>query len=101
MLTHTDHYEGMPARLYRTPDEIRRDIRKITAKIKEADEMLSVRSILLDLLGECSVSDPLKWIPELRETVEEAEKSLRALVRLRESLSFLEQELEETLCALR
>ena len=100
MLTHTDRLEGIPARLYRAPEEIRRDIRKITEKIKETDEQLSVRSILLEMLGECTIGDPKKWIPELRETVEEAERSLAALTRLRKSLDYLECELEETLCAL-
>lgn len=101
MLALTDSYEGMPARLYRAPEEIRRDIRRITEKIKEADEMLSVRSILLDLVSECLVSDPHKWIPELRETALLADESLRAMKRLCESLGYLEEELEDTLCALK
>ena len=101
MLTWENCYEGVPARLYRSPDEIRRDIRRITKQIRETDEMLSVRNIIIEMLGGCAISDPHKWIPELRETALLADESLRAMKRLCESLKYLEEELEDTLCALK
>ena len=99
MFVHANVYEGMPARLYRSPCEIRRDMTRISKQIKEADEMLSVHNILVEMLSECAKGDPSKWIPELEEIVAEARVSLDNLTRFNSALDELSSELEETLCA--
>ena len=92
-------YEGMPARLYRSPCEIRRDMTRISKQIKEADEMLSVRNILVEMLDECAAGDPRKWIPELEDIIRDARASLNNLKRLENAIEDLSCELEESLCA--
>ena len=98
MLVTSSAYEGMPARLYRSPCEIRRDMTRISKQIKEADEMLSVRNILVEMLSECAKGDPEKWIPELEELVADARASLDSLTRLKSALTDLSSELEESAC---
>lgn len=100
MLVHSSVNEGMPARLYRSPCEIRRDMTIISKQIKEADEMLSVRNILVEMLSECARGDPERWIPELEELVADARASLDSLTRLKSALSLLSDELEESVCVI-
>ena len=101
MFVNANVYEGMPARLYRSPCEIRRDMTRISKQIKEADEMLSVRNILVELLSEWSDGDGAKWIPELEEIVRDARASLDNLRRLEGAIDDLSCELEESLCMMR
>ena len=100
MFVNANVYEGMPARLYRSPCEIRRDMTRISKQIKEADEMLSIRNILVEMLAECSRGEPSKWIPELEEIVRDARASLNDLKRLEGAIEDLSCELEESLCAI-
>ena len=93
-------YEGEPARLYRSPDMIRKDIFAIKTKIESVDSMLNVRSILTSMIDECAAGGPEKWIPALSAIVADAEESLDKLKRLRESLDVLCEELEDTKWAL-
>ena len=44
---------------------------------------------------------PEKWIPELKETVAEAEDALEKLTKLKIALQELEEELEEMRCMLK
>lgn len=99
MFVSANVYEGMPARLYRSPCEIRRDMTRISKQIKEADEMLSVRNILMEMISECASGEPAKWLPELEEIVAEARESLENLNRLNNALDALSSELAEALCA--
>lgn len=89
-------YEGEPLRLYRTPEEIGRDIGSIKEKLEKTGEMLNVRSILIDMISECAEGDPERWIPALRAVVGEAEDALRIMKSLKESLDMLESELSDT-----
>ena len=100
MLVSANTYEGRPVRLYRTPIEIRRDIDEISARIREADEMLSVRGILMELLSELAEGDPERWICELFEVVSEAKESLEKMKRLNRSLDELTEELHEVRCVM-
>ena len=100
MFVNTNVCEGMPARLYRSPCEIRRDMTRISKQIKEADEMLSIHNILVEMISECTIGDPVKWISELEEIVAEARSSLDDLKRFNSALDALSSELEETLCAI-
>lgn len=98
--TNYSTYEGEPARLYRTPGEIRRDINSIKDKIQKTDEMLNIRNILTEMIGECAAGEPEKWLPILKSIVSEAEDSLEMLRELKDNLDLLTSELEETRCVL-
>ena len=87
--------DGIPPALYRTPAQIKRDMAKISKQIKEADEMLSVRNILTEMIDELATEEPARWIEELEATVSEAREALERLARLREALCELAVELEE------
>lgn len=95
MLLYENAREGHPIRLYRDVREVRSDMTYIRTKIKAAEEMLTVRGLVMDLVGEWSLKDPKKWIRELEESVEEAREALDSLNRLYETLSELEDELAE------
>ncbi len=90
-----DVENGIPARIYRNPKEIRRDIRVINVKIKETNAMLNIREMLLDLLLNDSQNTPDKLILELEAALEEAKSAIEELSLLEEELSELEEELEE------
>ena len=90
----------MPARLYRSPFEIRRDMTTISKQIKEADEMLSVRNILVEMICECSRGEGENCVSELEDILTEARKSSEGLSRLKSAIDDLSAELEESICAL-
>ena len=96
-----DMNEGTPPRLYRTPREIRRDILLISDKISETESMLSVHNILIELIPTWAEESPERWIPELCETVAEAEEALDKLKLMKEALEELSLELSEVLCMMK
>ena len=93
-------YDGEPAMIYRSAGEIRRDIRNVAIKIKEAEAMLDIRSLLMDMLTSAAQREPRKWIPEIEEVVREAAQTLDELRRLKESLDELYEEWREARWAL-
>ena len=99
--TNYSAYEGEPVRLYRTPEEIRRDISEIKDKIKETGRMLNTRHILTEMISCLAEGDPEAWIPALGKIVDEAESSLSLLTELRETLGELGEELRDTKWAMR
>ena len=90
--------EGMPPRLYRSPSEIHRDMMRISAAIKENEEMLSVHNLLIEMIPTWAEQSPERWIPELEATVSEAREALDNLRRLQFALEELSEELEEIRC---
>lgn len=94
---------GEPARIYRTTTEIRRDMERISDKIKEANDRLSVRSILLDLVDATrdEGDNPAYWIPELTAALEEARAAYESLCEFKDELSALYEEMRETRWAMR
>lgn len=93
-------YEGEPARLYRSPDSIRRDINDIKTKIETLNAKLNVRNILAALIDESSQKEPERWITVLSDMLAGAESSLEQLKMLKEDLDILGEELEDTKWAL-
>ena len=91
-------YEGTPPRLYRSPDEIRRDMRSIIEEITEKEEMLSVHNLLLEMIPSWAEESPQRWIPELETMVAEACEALDTIKRLKETLELLALELEDVIC---
>ncbi len=88
-------YEGEAVRLYRSTDEIKRDIRRIKADITEASGMLNIRNLLTEALAELAGAEPERWVPELEALVADADATLSRLRTLREDLSALRAELED------
>ena len=96
-----DSYEGLPSQLYRTPEEIGRDIAEVRKRIDSIGEKLNVRNILAEALSDIAEDNPTKWIPELEGVVRETMESLGVLRGLNDTLDSLMAELEETKCILR
>ncbi len=92
-------YEGEPVMLYRTPAEIKSDIRDISMRIKEVESLLNIRSLLMDMLTAAQKQDPKKWIPEIEEVVKEAGEALEELRALKDELDELFCEWREAKCA--
>ncbi|MBR2342666.1 MAG: hypothetical protein IKA64_00260 [Clostridia bacterium] len=90
-----DSYEGLPPRLYRSPEEIARDICEIKKKIERTSERLNVRNILTEMLSECAAGEPESFISRLEELVDGAHEALSRLRRLEDSLGLLTDELHE------
>lgn len=93
--------EGQPPRLYRTTREIRRDMTEIANQIHDVEDMLSVHNLLIEMIPQWAEESPERWIPELQETLAEAEESLLRLRRLKEALEELSDELKEVGCILK
>ncbi len=92
---------NMPERLYRSPSEIRIDMKRIADGMTRIDSMLSVHSLRISLFGEDSVEELRKKILELRSAVSHADKSLRLLTRFESAVAELGRELDGVICALR
>ena len=94
------NYYGTPARLYREPEEISRDIGEIRRRISTADGRLNARSIIAEMICAQVGKEPERWIPALHGIIEEAGDTLRELTSLYDTLESLRLELEETKCAM-
>ena len=93
--------EGAPARLYRAPSEIRRDMIGISRAIRENEEMLSVHNLLIEMIPEWAEKSPEAWIPELEDILADANDAMDNLRRLKEALESLADELEDVQCLMR
>ncbi len=89
-------YEGERARLYRSPESIKRDIFDIKTKIESVDSMLNIRNIVTEMMSRCAGGDPENWVPVLSCIVSDAEESLEKLKSLKCTLDILTEELEDT-----
>ena len=101
MLTAYDNYNGIACRLYRTPTEIERDISLISGKIKDTNEKINVRHMLLEILSGSDIDEPEKTVAVLEDLVAQTKDSLSDLKMLNEALVDLKTELRETGEALR
>lgn len=95
-----DSKNGIGPRIYRSPSEIKKDIKKIGEEIDETLSMINIRSLLIDILSGDNAASPEKLIPDLEEAITEAREALGKLRGLKEELCMLEEELEETRCKL-
>ncbi len=98
--TNISPYEGERVRLYRSPNEIRRDIAEINQRIRTVDERLNIRKLLTELFTECSAGDPDGWVKEFSRMLDDAKEGLEQLYSLRDGLEMLNRELEDTLWVL-
>ena len=85
-------------RMYRSPSQIRADIKRVRAGLDEIYSMLNVRNLLADMLAEYAEQRPERWIRALEEVISEAEHLLRRAKGLEESLKELKEELDEVKC---
>ena len=88
-------YEGEMPMLYRTTEEIGKDIKEIKRKIASAYGRLNIRNILTEAMASYSESEPEMWVPELYRLVDEADYTLGVLRGLRDDLDVLKAELED------
>ncbi len=95
MLGFMNEYEGIPPRLYRSPEEIRREMGDISKRIRAADEQLNLRNMLMSVMAELADAEPRRWIPELEEALAEAKDALEDLSHLERTLEELSAELSE------
>ena len=96
--------EGIPGGLYRDTSEIQRDMTIIEEKIKEVEEKLSVRNLISTIMETGDREDRLMdegTISTLETIIENAERSLFHLERLRDAMNYLEEELSEVRWLLR
>ena len=94
MLKEANSYFGIPHRIYRSVTEIRRDMESISERIKDANERLNLRSLLLDFIDkdrEGAPSHPAFWIPELEIALSEARRAYSSLSELNLELTMLEE----------
>ncbi len=83
---------------YRSPDEIRRDIRAVAEKIEAMEEKLNLREVIISM---AATSDaPENLIRDLQNLVAEAEETQRQLEMLKDDLAALGAELEDARNAL-
>lgn len=92
-----DSVNCAPPGFYRTPESIKEDIRKISARIAEVNEMLNVREILADFLGEDSEREVMRRAEELSELLAFASEALDELRELNATLDELKRELIRTI----
>ncbi len=85
-----------PPCFYRSPDTIKQDIRKISARIAEVNEMLNVREMLSEYLNEGKVFDK-ESAAALNELLEFAKEALDELIELNSALDDLKRELIESI----
>ena len=95
-----DNVSGIPSMIYRSPAEIKEDMREIKMKIDKVNSMLNIRELLLDMLAEQSDTSK-KVVTDLISLLSEAREALAELSELEVELSALEEELMEVQCILR
>ncbi len=92
-----DAYEGLPARLFRSPDEVYGEIASVRERIAEIERGFSVREMIFSVLSSSAeVSE--RQIILLREILEEANEALDELSVLSAVLSELREELSDIRC---
>ncbi len=82
-------------RMYRTPEEIRRDMKRIHMAIEETTDMLNTRNLIVEALTAMAMNHPETWIPAIEELLEEARAALARLETLECALLGLREEIEE------
>ena len=100
MIRYRDFENGEGIRVYRSVDEIRADIRRVSHKVNEIYGMLNIRDMLVDMIIEYSEESPERWIGALEGVLSEAESLLSHVKLLEETLGELSAELDEAKCAM-
>ena len=83
---------------YRSPCEIARDMARIVHSIREMEERLSVRDLLVETLYHSGSVADREGAMRLRGALSDARDALSGIGALREDLLLLEEELEVYRC---
>ena len=89
---------GVGARLYRTTDEIRTDIKEVKDSIRSITERLNPRTLLIDIINDKRCGNPRELLSSLEDALARAQDAYVEIKKLRCELFDLEEELRETLC---
>jgi seryl-tRNA synthetase len=89
--------DGFAPGLYRTPEQIKRDMREIGEKLSETVYMLNVRNVLSEIISESCGDDLARRAVAVRELVDEAAEARAKLAELEAALDELRAELEESI----
>ena len=92
-----DETNGMPPRIYRSPEQIRNDILEIRSRISEIKENLNIRELISDIIIDDSVDNLLRRADSVRDLLQYATEALSELEELNSELDELKIELAETL----
>ncbi len=95
MISRYDKAPEYPTRMYRAPEQICSDIRRVATRIREINDMLNIRNIIAEVISEHSEGDPLRRIEAVDELLDYANEALCEMRSLDEALSGLKQELFE------
>ena len=90
-----DMVNGLPPRIYRSPNEVRRDMDEICAKIKETNLRLNLRALVIDLISSEDCDELGTLIAEIESAAEDAREALTELRNLENELTALEYEMGE------
>ncbi len=96
-----DNMPKMPLRLYRSAEDITRDIAEVRGRIEEIRSSFSIRELLIGMLSEPTARGSDEWIYDLQALIGEADTARRRMRGLCEELEFLEAELGEAKCSIR
>lgn len=84
---------GIYNNIYRSRAEIKEDIKAISERIAEVNEMLNIRELISDIFNEENHSDIIKRAENITELLRYAEQALEELRNLTERLDELKAEL--------
>lgn len=97
MFIRFDSSDGLPSAIYRRHEEILSDISRIKESIREVNERVNLRSLVLDMLSdERMEDDPEYFAAELEQAIREANEAKERLLLLEDELHELMIELRET-----
>ena len=89
--------DGAPAGLYRTPEQIKRDMDSIAKRIADVMYMLNIRNVISEIISESSVDDARRRAEAVGELVENAKEALSMLKALSGELDELGRELADSI----
>ena len=88
--------DGYAAGLYRTPEQIKRDMDRISECISDVMYMLNVRNLVSEVISESSIDDVARRAEAVGELVENAREALSHLQTLECELEQLRGELADS-----
>ena len=95
-----DKDSGLPLAMYRDPEDIKEDIRVISERITEINDMLNVRELLSGIFDEDKVKSVSKRAEDIVELLQYASEALEELRSLSAVLDELKLELIDSMNAL-
>jgi hypothetical protein len=93
MRTYENAY--LDLRTYRSPSEIRHDMKNIVDQLEEMEKKLDLRDLIVEAIYKNESQKPNQIIEELHILLDDAERAHGEIDRLREALSILGEELAD------